>query len=196
MNRPSGSASTRRAVGRLEGGALKQTQPHRSEQDLECPTPWPRSPSPEGFIPIQPCRRLHCRSTCSPPDAVRLSRARTSKSHASPPARRYASRAPGDPNTYRTHNRNRTSCMHLCPRLFAQGNHSKSQPAVASRRCPPSWPSHERPWPTPDVGGRNPNRRRDVCTPNGRPPAMHNPPYGARIPRAVPPHRHTYKGEH
>jgi hypothetical protein len=104
--------------------------------------------------PIQPHARLHFRSACSPP--TQFVSARTSTSHTSPPSRSSEVRLTRR-RAIRTHtanimeNRNRTSCMYLCPRLFAQGNcpHSAhlTQPAVASRRCPPSWPPHERPWP-------------------------------------------------
>ena len=92
---------------------------------------WSEAPSPEGFIPIQPHAQLHFCSACSP--LTQFVSARTSTSHTSPPSRSSEVRLTRR-RAIRTHtahimeNRNRTSCMYLCPRLFAQGNcpHSAS----------------------------------------------------------------------
>ena len=173
----------------LEGGALKQTQPYRAQHNLELSEaplaqrvsyPFSHMPRPDSII---------FRSACSPP--TQFVSARTSTSHTSPPSRRYASRAAGRseriPHTL--WNRNRTPLACASARACSHKGTVHSQPAVASRRCPPSWPPHERPWPklrvADTIGGRNPHRRRDVCTPNGRPPAIWR-----QNPRAVP-HTHA-----
>ena len=157
---------------------------------------WSEAPSPEGFIPIQPHAQLHFCSACSP--LTQFVSARTSTSHTSPPSRSSEVRLTRR-RAIRTHtahimeNRNRTSCMYLCPRLFAQGNcpHSASS-RIASM---PTLMATARAAVARTARGRHPtlaaapHRRRDVCTPNGRPPAMHNPPHGARSPWTS--HTHT-----
>jgi hypothetical protein len=128
------------ACGGRRARALKQTQPYRAVTTLSVRTkPWPRSPtcSPEGFIPIQPSIQP-CPTPLSlnllPTDAVRLSENEQVARIPTSTEVRLNTRAGRSERTPHTlWNRNRTSC------LFKGNVHT--QPAVASRRCPPSWPS-------------------------------------------------------
>ena len=155
-------------VGRLEGGALKQTNKH----DLECLMP--REPHTHLAMPdsivAQPAP--HQRSS-SP-------RERARRTH--PHQHEGTPHGPSGLIAYRTHYGTGTAppaCTAV--RACSRKGTVHTQLAVVSRRCPTAWLPYGQPWPIPAVGVRGLHRLHAVCTLIGRPPAMHNLPYGARV---------------
>ena len=156
----------------LGEGALKQIPPYHAQHDPEYPKP--REPHSHSAMPdsivAQPAPHQHSSSQ----------RERARRTH--PHQHGDMPRVPGDPNAYRTHYGTGTAppaCTAV--RACSRKGTVHTQLAVVSRRCPTAWLPYGQPWPISDVGVRGLRRLHAVCTLIGRPPAMHDLPYEARV---------------